>query len=435
MINTQDTSPSKGDFPTSNFQGFQGPNFTQVPNVFFDEHLPTLNGTEAKVLMYVIRKTFGWGKESDTISREQFLSGIIKHDGTRLDSGAGVSQASLIRALETLKERGLLICESQKDSNGRDLPNLYKLNLLIEQAPIEQGSKNDTPLIHFEASGGLKTDDTKETQNKESVCVQPAPKSALNANPTKPNISSHTNPNQTPPENQSNPLTAHPEPAIRRALTDINIYSRIKQLGISDEINYQLVEEALANRGDQAETYLKNWLDFLVSNNRAARIVDSPAGFFRRMVEENNEPPAPSTKSNRTSSGFTAVKQLLAHLDQSSEPESSTESETTPTGDIDQTLTNTDEELPASLESIVAPSEPAIDPFLKSVLRSVDRANFQKLRSAKRNTSGDVLTVTFYGPAPADNLDHWLPALALHGISQVLIQQTQVGESEVNYDE
>jgi hypothetical protein len=142
------------------------------------------------------------------------------------------------------------------------------------------------------------------------------------------------------------------------------------------------------------------------------------------MVEENNEPPAPSTKSNRTSSGFTAVKQLLAHLDQSPEPESEspTESETTPTGDIDLPLANTDEELPASLESIIAPSEPAIDPFLKSILRSVDRTSFQKLRSAKRNTSGDVLTVTFYGPAPADNFDHWLPALAPHGISQVIIE-------------
>ena len=54
--------------------------FTQVPNKVFDVHLPNLTGSELKVLLVIIRQTYGWvdtrtGKRKvrDRISHGQFV--------------------------------------------------------------------------------------------------------------------------------------------------------------------------------------------------------------------------------------------------------------------------------------------------------------------------------------------------------------------------
>ena len=50
------------------FQGFRSPRYTQVPDEVFDELMPRLSGAELKVLLYIIRRTFGFKKERDNIS-------------------------------------------------------------------------------------------------------------------------------------------------------------------------------------------------------------------------------------------------------------------------------------------------------------------------------------------------------------------------------
>ena len=43
------------------------PNSTQVPDVLLDHWMAELSGTEFKVLLYVARRTYGFGKEADTV--------------------------------------------------------------------------------------------------------------------------------------------------------------------------------------------------------------------------------------------------------------------------------------------------------------------------------------------------------------------------------
>jgi hypothetical protein len=50
------------------FKGYSSPNYTPVPDELFDEQLPDLSGAELKLLLYIIRRTFGFKKESDNIS-------------------------------------------------------------------------------------------------------------------------------------------------------------------------------------------------------------------------------------------------------------------------------------------------------------------------------------------------------------------------------
>jgi hypothetical protein len=58
------------------FEGFDSPNTTPVPDVVFDRLLARLGEAELKALLYIIRRTFGFKRDRDPISFNQFLRGI-----------------------------------------------------------------------------------------------------------------------------------------------------------------------------------------------------------------------------------------------------------------------------------------------------------------------------------------------------------------------
>ena len=96
--------------PDSKFRGFNKPTYTPVPDQLFDELLPTLREAEIKALLYIIRRTFGFKKDQDSISFNQFLKGITTKDGKVLDRGCGIKGASnLSRAPTSLEEKGIII--------------------------------------------------------------------------------------------------------------------------------------------------------------------------------------------------------------------------------------------------------------------------------------------------------------------------------------
>src|SRR5205085_7796297 len=92
----------------SPFRGFRSPNYTMVPDELFDELLVDLSGAELKVLLYVIRRTFGFKKGSDRISKAQLEKGIQRSDGTILDRGTGLSRRAIRLAVDSLVERNVL---------------------------------------------------------------------------------------------------------------------------------------------------------------------------------------------------------------------------------------------------------------------------------------------------------------------------------------
>ncbi|MDP9350071.1 MAG: replication protein, partial [Chloroflexota bacterium] len=114
------------------FQGFHDPrkHYTQVPDYVFDVLLAELTGVQLKVVYYVIRHSFGYGRESAAISWSRFLSGSVSRDGRRLDWGAGVSRDALHKALPVLVERGLLLKERRSSERFGDEVSLYALNVL-----------------------------------------------------------------------------------------------------------------------------------------------------------------------------------------------------------------------------------------------------------------------------------------------------------------
>ena len=121
-------------------------NTTQIPNVILDEWMTHLSGSEFKVVMYVARRTYGFGKVGDDISIDQIAEGIKKADGSRLDKGTGLSRASVIRAVASLKNKKVLKKGRNSDGRRGDTANTYALNLNRRQKRADDpGSQNDTP--------------------------------------------------------------------------------------------------------------------------------------------------------------------------------------------------------------------------------------------------------------------------------------------------
>jgi hypothetical protein len=119
-----------------------------VPDELFDEHLSALSGAELKALLYIVRRTFGFKKDSDNISLNQLLTGITTKGGKRLDSGTGLSRSSLVAALKGLVEKNLIISEHRVSSDRGNEPTNYRLNVLYPSTKIELGeSENRTRLV------------------------------------------------------------------------------------------------------------------------------------------------------------------------------------------------------------------------------------------------------------------------------------------------
>lgn len=111
------------------FKGFTIPTYTQVPDEFFDYLMVYLSEAELRVLLYVMRRTFGFKKGSDRISKAQMEHGIKRGDGTVLDRGTGLSRRAIRLAVDGLIAAGILVKHAhQSEERGHEATE-YVLNL------------------------------------------------------------------------------------------------------------------------------------------------------------------------------------------------------------------------------------------------------------------------------------------------------------------
>ena len=112
---------------TDRYKGFPRPNTTPTPDDLFDIFLSTLTHAELKVLLYIIRRTFGFKKACDRISLKQLCTGIVTKGGKRLDSGTGLSRQGAITTVKSLEKRGLIVVERIRTQDGYNKVNIYRL--------------------------------------------------------------------------------------------------------------------------------------------------------------------------------------------------------------------------------------------------------------------------------------------------------------------
>jgi phage replication O-like protein O len=172
-------TPNQATFP-----GFQFPNTTQIPNEVFDSLMPHLSGGELKVLLYICRRTFGFRKDSDSISLTQISKGITTKAGRVLDQGTGLSKRHVINALKALEKRNIITVTRKVDETGLNEVNAYSLNLLAMGGGVGTKSpqgvvKSTSPGVVNSPSPGVvnssastkQREQNKEVQKKDIVVV------------------------------------------------------------------------------------------------------------------------------------------------------------------------------------------------------------------------------------------------------------------------
>lgn len=130
------------------------PNSTQIPDVILDRWMSHLTGAELKVLLYVARRTYGFGKGSDRISLQQIARGIRRRNGSALDLGTGLSVSSVARSAKSLEERGLLLRQQNRDeSTGEHDETMYSLNLECEAPSVEAQTASPVEAVAADGAG------------------------------------------------------------------------------------------------------------------------------------------------------------------------------------------------------------------------------------------------------------------------------------------
>lgn len=104
---------------------FSAPNYTQTPNEFFDVLLPTLKEGELRILLVIMRQTFGWQKKWDKISASQF------------EKKTGMDDRSVYRSLKSLVEKRLIIKHKKGERGSEEC--WYSLN-------VENSQKSEDPI-------------------------------------------------------------------------------------------------------------------------------------------------------------------------------------------------------------------------------------------------------------------------------------------------
>lgn len=133
------------------------PNAFQIPNSVIDELLAKLTCAELKCYLFVVRKTKGWNKESDSISVSQFME------------VTGLSNRSVITACESLVEMGLL-----ERSGGERKLNTYSVKA-FEISQTGEKSSSDKTGENFSQTGEKSSSNLVKkvhTQNNNKNTIQ-----------------------------------------------------------------------------------------------------------------------------------------------------------------------------------------------------------------------------------------------------------------------
>src|SRR5688500_2272788 len=138
---------AKNPAQQTTYQGYASPNYTPVPDELFDEQLPDLSGAELKVLLYIMRRTFGFKKDADDISLNQICRGITTRDGRELDRGTGLSKSTAQLAIKGLLAKNVILTTKRVSREKGNEATTYELNVPSRRPYTEKRHRGAVPEI------------------------------------------------------------------------------------------------------------------------------------------------------------------------------------------------------------------------------------------------------------------------------------------------
>ena len=146
--------------------GFNSPNYTQAPNVFFDEMIAQMGEAELRVALVIMRETFGWHRQSKLMS----LSYLMK--------ATGMSKQGVRNGIMDGIARGI-ICQEE-------FGNSYKYSLVVNEVDQNaRASQRSRPVVVHEVDHLLvnEVDTTNKEKKKGEIKTTTPPATRRRATP------------------------------------------------------------------------------------------------------------------------------------------------------------------------------------------------------------------------------------------------------------
>ncbi len=152
------------------FAGFAPPveNWSKLPHEFIDALSLIETIGEMKVILYVLRHTWGYHDEEKKITLDEFCNGRKRRDGTRLDNGTGLSKPTVIDGIERAVKHGFLEVDTDERDKGR-VKKFYRLTS-SDVKKLDTSSKN--PLQRSEKETIEKNSDISADADKKSAPIK-----------------------------------------------------------------------------------------------------------------------------------------------------------------------------------------------------------------------------------------------------------------------
>lgn len=147
----------------NSFSGFGEPmeNWSKLPHEFIDA-LPLIETlAEMKVILYILRHTWGFHDDRKKMTLDEFENGRKRRDGSRLDGGTGMSRNSVKDGIKRALDHGFVVVESDEKDKAR-IKRWYALNLGGQTLTPTRGSEVDPHL------SGVDPRTEKETYKKDT---------------------------------------------------------------------------------------------------------------------------------------------------------------------------------------------------------------------------------------------------------------------------
>jgi DNA-binding transcriptional ArsR family regulator len=110
---------------------------TWVPNALFDHHLSNLGYAELKVLLVIIRQTYGWrDKHSKGHKQRDWIS--IKYFVQK----TGLSARAISTAIASLSDKNLIIIRNEQGKIVRERKKRQFASKLYFETTLENGAKD-----------------------------------------------------------------------------------------------------------------------------------------------------------------------------------------------------------------------------------------------------------------------------------------------------
>ena len=113
-------------------------NFWMFPRLL-DSYMHLLNGSETRVLLFILRRTWGFQKNSDTMSIEQIANG-----GGKIGTGTGLSYRQVVTSLHKLEDKGFITIRTRKGWTS-------EYTLVLQQVQAGGEKSGSTPLNEVQA--------------------------------------------------------------------------------------------------------------------------------------------------------------------------------------------------------------------------------------------------------------------------------------------